>query len=490
MSDQERIEMSTSLVPIDNQQLVPVYSVKDAVDRHNEIVNFVKTIMREGVDYGRVPGTDKDTLFKPGAEKLSTFFGLSPRFIELLTVEDWTGLEHNREPFFFYKYKCELYRGDKLISECTASCNSWEERYRYRKGNRVCPECGKAGTIIRGKPEYGGGWLCFAKKDGCGFKFLIDDKRITEQDTDKVHNERIFDQVNTIIKQSQKRAFVGAVLIGVNASEFFTQDMEDLVIEGEYTVTGEPPKQSSPATPRKPEVKQEASSVGEPPEEPPFDDGTPGELVQQSATVTIQAPVQTPQQSANVEFVEGVLTYRNHDGKKEVKVSRKNDDGTESWTWKIAAEQVTLTDRHIKYYSGLFEHFKHMANYLKKHFPGNVSLKTLTWEELAGLSMAKVWDKHDKRWYPDEGQKAETPAVETKASPFIMQAATLKLLPFLDRIKVDLKLPDDLESNDDLKNLLLAFFQSIEAGAYAPSTDMEQMVLDFSEAWKDLQKNG
>ena len=476
--------MSTSLVPTDNQRLVPLFSIKDAVDRYNEVVAFVKTVMKPGIDYGVVPGTDKPTLLKPGGEKLSTFFGLSPRFTEVLTVEDWTGDTHRGEPFFYYKHKCELYRGEHFVAECTGSCNSWEERYRYRKGNRVCPECGKTGTIIRGKPEYGGGWLCFAKKDGCGFKFLIDDKRITEQDTDKVHNERIFDQVNTIVKQSQKRAFVGAVLIGVNASEFFTQDMEDLVLEGDYTVTGEQPKQQkTPAqTPTKnAEIKQTVATAWEPPEEPPFDDGSPGELVQQPATLIAQAPVQVPQQPA--EFVEGVLTYRLNGQIKEVLVSRKTPDGVVT-VWKQADKQITLSSESLKYYSMLFDHPKHMENYLKKHFPGNASLKTLTWEELAAVYAAKVEDKHDKRWYPDEG------ASESKASPFMAQAVTLKLLPFLERVKADLKLPDDLESNDDLKNLLLAFFQSIEAGAYAPSTDMEQMVLDFSEAWKDLQKNG
>lgn len=33
-----------------------------------------------------------------------------------------------------------------------------------------CPECGKD-TIIKGKEEYGGGWLCYKAKGGCGAKF-------------------------------------------------------------------------------------------------------------------------------------------------------------------------------------------------------------------------------------------------------------------------------------------------------------------------------
>src|SRR5436305_40562 len=38
----------------------------------------------------------------------------------------------------------------------------------------------------------------------------------------------IADQVNTIQKMAQKRSLVAAVLIAVNASEFFTQDVEDM----------------------------------------------------------------------------------------------------------------------------------------------------------------------------------------------------------------------------------------------------------------------
>ncbi len=38
----------------------------------------------------------------------------------------------------------------------------------------------------------------------------------------------IFDQINTIQKMAQKRSLVGAVLIATGATEFFTQDLEDL----------------------------------------------------------------------------------------------------------------------------------------------------------------------------------------------------------------------------------------------------------------------
>jgi hypothetical protein len=46
-----------------------------------------------------------------------------------------------------------------------------------------CPSCGVVGAIIKGKPEYGGGWLCFGKKGGCGAKFLTDPREAQKAET-------------------------------------------------------------------------------------------------------------------------------------------------------------------------------------------------------------------------------------------------------------------------------------------------------------------
>jgi hypothetical protein len=35
----------------------------------------------------------------------------------------------------------------------------------------VCPACGAFDAVIKGKEEYGGGWVCYKKKDGCGNKW-------------------------------------------------------------------------------------------------------------------------------------------------------------------------------------------------------------------------------------------------------------------------------------------------------------------------------
>ncbi|HKS30733.1 MAG TPA: hypothetical protein VJS44_23220 [Pyrinomonadaceae bacterium] len=224
----ETPDVTGALATLDQSQFMPAMSIELAVERYNTITEFVSRVLRRDVDYGTIPGTDKLTLLKPGAEKLTTFFGLSTRFQVIERIEDWTGAMHDGEPFFYYLYRCQLYRGDLLVAEADASCNSRETKYRYREAQRTCPDC-KQAAIIKGKEEYGGGWICFKKKGGCGAKFSTGDAAIEGQTVGRIFNPDIADQVNTIQKMSQKRALVAATLLAVNASEFFTQDIEDLM---------------------------------------------------------------------------------------------------------------------------------------------------------------------------------------------------------------------------------------------------------------------
>jgi len=218
--------------------LSPVVSVKDALMAYQAKKDLIDGIMHKDVDYGVIPGTNKPTLLKAGAEKATSFFGLSTRFEDAGIVEDWTGEAHGGEPFFYYRRTCSLFRGDLFIASADGSCNSWEKKYRYRSSSRTCPTCGKE-TIIKGKAEYGGGWLCFSKKGGCGAKFDEDDTSITGQPTGSVKNEDIADIVNTILKMADKRALVAATLIATGMSEYFTQDMEDYVTGEVVTVHAE-----------------------------------------------------------------------------------------------------------------------------------------------------------------------------------------------------------------------------------------------------------
>lgn len=115
-----------------------------------------------------------------------------------------------------------MWKGNELIAESDGSCNSWERKYRYREAKRTCPRCQQP-TIRSSDKEF----YCWTKQGGCGSKFALNFTQITEQKAGLTPNPDIFDQINTIQKMAQKRAFVGAVLIACNASEFFTQDMDD-----------------------------------------------------------------------------------------------------------------------------------------------------------------------------------------------------------------------------------------------------------------------
>lgn len=194
----------------------------------------VKALFVQGHDFGVIPGTDKPTLLKPGAEKLAKLLQLADSYDILDRVDDWD------KPLFRYVVRCELrlMGSGTLVASGLGECNSMESRYRWRNANLSCPECGKE-TVILGKPEYGGGFLCWVKKGGCGAKFREDDARIAGQPRGKVLNDDVFSQVNTILKMAKKRALVDAALSAGRLSDIFTQDIEDLPgfgapVEGQF----------------------------------------------------------------------------------------------------------------------------------------------------------------------------------------------------------------------------------------------------------------
>jgi hypothetical protein len=197
------------------------------LEARHERERIIAEVLKPGADFGKIPGTDKPTLLKAGAEKIADSLNLCPTYESLVSIEDW------EKPLFFYRYRCTLRtRGrEEAVATGVGSCNSMESRYRWRKAQRRCPRCGKP-TIIKGRDEYGGGWICFAKKGGCGAKFADADTSITGQEVGLVPNDDIFSLVNTIDKMGQKRALVAATL-NLGFSEQFTQDMEDLSPESE-----------------------------------------------------------------------------------------------------------------------------------------------------------------------------------------------------------------------------------------------------------------
>lgn len=269
----------------------PALSLEAAKGQRQELMNYIKSFLVEGVDFGKVPGTDKDCLFKPGAEKLSSFLGLRPDFIELEAVQDWTGEQHGNEPFFSYRYKCELYKGEYIVGQGIGSCNSWEKKYRWRwvdesdlpfnvnpdkcqqRRSRIVEPVfaveKKETTGKYGKPlSY---WEAFetAIQDGNATRTTKKkangdpmDAWMIESASYRVPNEDVYTQVNTVDKMAQKRALVAAVLVAANVSELFTQDMEDLVYDMPAVIVEQPAETTQPSKPAKqPEPVQELEYI-------------------------------------------------------------------------------------------------------------------------------------------------------------------------------------------------------------------------------------
>jgi predicted RNA-binding Zn-ribbon protein involved in translation (DUF1610 family) len=217
----------------------------------NLIQDVMKNVMKKGEHYGIIPGCDKPSLLKPGAEKLSLTFRLSPTYV--IKQSELPGM--HRE----YNVVCTLTHipTGKVLGEGVGSCSTMESKFRFRKVERVCPKCGKE-AIIKGKKEYGGGFVCFKKKGGCGEKFKEDDPQILSQKEGKAEYENPADYYNTVLKMAKKRAHVDAILTAVGASDIFTQDVEENApIEAEPVTEAQPQEEPDIPCPPVPEEKEE-----------------------------------------------------------------------------------------------------------------------------------------------------------------------------------------------------------------------------------------
>lgn len=147
-------------------------SPEEVTRRTRMLQEYVRDHMAEGEDYGIIPGGNKPTLFKPGAEKLNAVFGLSPLVEVTSRLEDWDS------GFVAYEVKVALLnkRTERVEAEGIGSCNSRERRYK--------------------------------NQDAAGI-------------------------ANTVLKMAKKRALVDATLSATRASGMFTQDLEDIDFEPE-----------------------------------------------------------------------------------------------------------------------------------------------------------------------------------------------------------------------------------------------------------------
>jgi len=163
----------------------------------------VKKLLVEGHDFGVIPGTQKPTLLKPGAEKIDKILHLADTYEVLNQIDDW------QKGFFHYEFKCRLIviGTDVVVSEGMGSCNSMESKYRYRwVFESGLPRDIDKETLPTKKVRVKGNWTS----------------------TYRIDNDDPYTLANTILKMAKKRAHIDATLSAGRLSDVFTQDIEDM----------------------------------------------------------------------------------------------------------------------------------------------------------------------------------------------------------------------------------------------------------------------
>ena len=172
MAEVKQFEIPYHLAIIDTVEIQQVQATMNKITQFQQVIQ--KTL-HQGHDFGIIPGTDKPTLLKPGAEKILMMMGLRSEFEIVDSTRDF------EKGFFQYQVRCRLLKGDMVITEGLGACNTRERKY--------------------------------LKMD----PYTMD---------------------NTVLKMAKKRALVDAALLVASLSDVFTQDLEDMDLAGEK-VTGQ-----------------------------------------------------------------------------------------------------------------------------------------------------------------------------------------------------------------------------------------------------------
>jgi hypothetical protein len=237
-------------------------SVDEIVRKVEKVRDVAARVMKEDIHFGIIPGTDKPTLYKPGAEILGLTFMLAPRY------------EGERQPIDLgnghreYIIRCDMYHkvNGRFLGSGVGSCSTMESKYRFRPGP----------VIPTGKPVPKEYWDC-RKSDpknaqsiigGKGFSTKkVDGKWEIVQAGEVIENPNIADTYNTVLKIGSKRAYIDATLKATAASEVYTQDAEDIEENNEalHQTNGGESQSSKSAPIQQPQRKSESAGNDQPP---------------------------------------------------------------------------------------------------------------------------------------------------------------------------------------------------------------------------------
>ena len=173
-------------------------SVQQIQARRSAIVELMRSTMKEDIDYGTIPGTNKPTLLKPGAEKVCALFQLAPS-VSISNRSDGDTIR--------YEVKVDLVASSGVsCGEGVGSASSAETKYQWRSA--ICDAEFQSVPEDRRRIAY--------KKGKQGSFYTVAQVRTEPEDT-----------ANTILKMAKKRALIDAVLTVTACSDVFAQDLDD-----------------------------------------------------------------------------------------------------------------------------------------------------------------------------------------------------------------------------------------------------------------------
>jgi len=170
--------------------------IKAQVRRVQEVM---QAVMKRDTHYGQIPGTQKPTLYKAGAEVLlSTFrIAVEPEVEDLSTSDE-------------IRYRVRAVGRHQttgiVMGVGVGECSSNEEKYRWR--DAVCDEEYDDTDEDRRRIKYQRGRNGHWKR-----------KQIRTEPADIA---------NTVLKMAKKRAQIDMTLTALAASDIFAQDLEDM----------------------------------------------------------------------------------------------------------------------------------------------------------------------------------------------------------------------------------------------------------------------
>lgn len=180
---------------------LPALTAEQVRSRVNLIQQVMRGVMKNGTDYGTIPGAgEKKTLFKSGAELLAATFQIA---VDPL-VED---LSTSDEVHFRVVCRATSQVTGDYLGSGIGEASSDEEKYHWRKA--VCEEEFNEAAEDRRRIKWSKG------RGGTAYQ------------TKQVRTNPA-DVANTVLKMAKKRAQVDMTLTVTGASGMFTQDMEDL----------------------------------------------------------------------------------------------------------------------------------------------------------------------------------------------------------------------------------------------------------------------